>query len=62
MKSKFMGIVVSDQCKYVIMVFACFSGSVLLHANLQLVGMFAGIVAFLTSKGFLAGVRKHVIL
>ena len=41
---------------------ACFSGSVFLHVNLQMGGRLAEKVAFLTSKGFLAGVRKHVIL
>ena len=38
------------------------SGSVLLHVNLQLGGRLAEKVTFLTSKRFLASVRKHVVL
>ena len=37
-------------------------GTVLFHVLFQAIIHFAGIVALLTGKGFLSGVRKHVIL
>ena len=39
-----------------------FIGIMLCHMPLQMNGLFTGVVTFITGKGFLSGVWKHVIL